>query len=82
MKIFLGEHCLIQTLVPMHPPGHFFFSQNNPSQEDGGEQPAQLQEEKVYQSRGDGDLGDMDEDEEAQLQTLMDRLGAQKVLEE
>lgn len=43
---------------------------------------AQLQEEKVYQSRGDEDLGDMDKDEEAQFQTLMDRLGAQKVLEE
>ncbi|XP_059743081.1 EF-hand calcium-binding domain-containing protein 4B isoform X2 [Bos taurus] len=62
--------------------GHFFFSQNNPSQEDAGAQPAQLQEEKVYQSRGDEDLGDMDEDEEAQFQTLMDRLGAQKVLED
>ncbi|KAM9684633.1 EF-hand calcium-binding domain-containing protein 4B isoform 3-T6 [Dama dama] len=61
---------------------HFFFSQNNPSQEDGGEQPAQLQEEKVYQSRGDEDLGYMDEDEEAQFQNLMDRLGAQKVLED
>ncbi|XP_055250403.1 EF-hand calcium-binding domain-containing protein 4B isoform X1 [Moschus berezovskii] len=61
---------------------HFFFSQNNPSQEDAGEQPAQRQEEKVYQSRGDEDLGDMDEDEEAQFQTLMDRLGAQKVLED
>lgn len=61
---------------------HFFFSQNNPSQEDAGAQPAQLQEEKVYQSRGDEDLGDMDEDEEAQFQTLMDRLGAQKVLED
>ncbi|KAB0348628.1 hypothetical protein FD754_013485 [Muntiacus muntjak] len=61
---------------------HFLFSQNNPSQEDGGEQLTQLQEEKVYQSRGDEDLGDMDEDEEAQFQTLMDRLGAQKVLED
>lgn len=61
---------------------HFFFSQNNPSQEDAGAQPAQLQEEKVYQSRGDEDLGNMDEDEEAQFQTLMDRLGAQKVLED
>ena len=82
MKVFLGERCLIQTVVPMRPPGHFFFSQNNPSQEDAGAQPAQLQEEKVYQSRGDEDLGDMEEDEEAQFQTLMDRLGAQKVLEE
>lgn len=43
---------------------------------------AQLQEEKVYQSRGEEDLGDMDEDEEGQFQMLMDRLGAQKVLEE
>ncbi|XP_042103569.1 EF-hand calcium-binding domain-containing protein 4B isoform X2 [Ovis aries] len=61
---------------------HFFFSQDNPSQEDAGMQLAQLQEEKVYQSRGDEDLGDMDKDEEAQFQTLMDRLGAQKVLED
>ncbi|KAF6339142.1 calcium release activated channel regulator 2A [Rhinolophus ferrumequinum] len=61
---------------------HFFFSQNEPSEEDAGEQMAQLQEEKVYQSRGEEDLGDMDEDEEAQFQMLMDRLGAQKVLED
>ncbi|XP_004381233.1 EF-hand calcium-binding domain-containing protein 4B isoform X2 [Trichechus manatus latirostris] len=61
---------------------HFFFSQSNPSQEDAGEQVAQLQEEKVYQSRGEEDLGDMDKDEEAQFQMLMDRLGAQKVLED
>ncbi|XP_063495951.1 EF-hand calcium-binding domain-containing protein 4B isoform X3 [Symphalangus syndactylus] len=61
---------------------HFFFSQNNPSQEDAGEQVAQRHEEKVYQSRGDEDLGDMGEDEEAQFQMLMDRLGAQKVLED
>lgn len=66
----------------LHPLGHFFFSQNNPSQEDAGEQVAQRHEEKVYQSRGDEDLGDMGEDEEAQFQMLMDRLGAQKVLEE
>ncbi|XP_023038712.1 EF-hand calcium-binding domain-containing protein 4B isoform X2 [Piliocolobus tephrosceles] len=61
---------------------HFFFSQNNPSQEDAGEQVAQRHEEKVYQSRGNEDLGDMGEDEEAQFQMLMDRLGAQKVLED
>lgn len=61
---------------------HFFFSQNNPDQEDAGEQVAQLQDEKVYQSRGDEDLGDMDQDEEAQFQMLMDKLGAQKVLED
>uniref|UniRef100_A0A4X1UQI1 EF-hand domain-containing protein n=1 Tax=Sus scrofa TaxID=9823 RepID=A0A4X1UQI1_PIG len=47
---------------------HFFFSQNKPK--------------KVYQSRGDEDPGDMDEDEEAQFQRLMDRLGAQNVLED
>lgn len=65
------------------PPGHFFFSQNNPGQEDAGEQVAQLQEEKVYQFRGDEDLGNMDQDEEAdQFQRLMDKLGAQKVLED
>ncbi|XP_004643653.1 EF-hand calcium-binding domain-containing protein 4B isoform X1 [Octodon degus] len=59
-----------------------FFSQSNPCQEDAGEQVAQLQEEKVYQSRGDGDLGHVDQDEEAQFQVLMDKLGAQKVLED
>ncbi|XP_017401550.1 EF-hand calcium-binding domain-containing protein 4B isoform X1 [Cebus imitator] len=61
---------------------HFFFSQNNPSQEYAGEQVAQHHEEQVYQSRGEEGLGDMDEDEEAQFQMLMDRLGAQKVLED
>ncbi|XP_046519653.1 EF-hand calcium-binding domain-containing protein 4B isoform X1 [Equus quagga] len=61
---------------------HFFFSQNKPSQEDASEQAAQLREEKVYQSRGEEDLGDMGEDEEAQFQMLMDKLGAQKVLED
>uniref|UniRef100_A0A9L0SBF9 Calcium release activated channel regulator 2A n=1 Tax=Equus caballus TaxID=9796 RepID=A0A9L0SBF9_HORSE len=61
---------------------HFFFSQNKPSQEDSSEQAAQLQEEKVYQSRGEEDLDDMGEDEEAQFQMLMDKLGAQKVLED
>ncbi|XP_015453984.1 EF-hand calcium-binding domain-containing protein 4B isoform X4 [Pteropus alecto] len=60
----------------------FFFSQNKPTQEDAGEQVAQLQEEKVYQSRGEEELGGMDEDEEAQFQMLMDKLGAQKVLED
>lgn len=68
--------------MPVHLPGHFFFSQNKPSQDDDAEEAAQLQTEKVYQSRGDEDPGDMDEDEEAQFQRLMDRLGAQKVLEE
>ncbi|XP_032500918.1 EF-hand calcium-binding domain-containing protein 4B [Phocoena sinus] len=57
---------------------HFFFSQK-PSEE---EHLAQLQEEKVYQTRGCEDLGDMDEDEEGQFQMLMDRLGAQKVWED
>ncbi|XP_061061864.1 EF-hand calcium-binding domain-containing protein 4B [Eubalaena glacialis] len=61
---------------------HFFFSQNKPSQEDTGEHVTQLREEKVYQTRGDEELGDVDKDEEAQFQTLMDRLGAQKVLED
>ncbi|XP_029415699.1 EF-hand calcium-binding domain-containing protein 4B [Nannospalax galili] len=61
---------------------HFFFSQNNPRQEETGEQVAQLQEEKVYQSKQDEDEGDLDHDEEAQFQMLMDRLGAQKVLED
>lgn len=66
----------------MHFPGHFFFSQNKPTQEDAGEQVAALQEEKVYQSRGGEELGYLDEDEEAQFQMLMDELGAQTVLEE
>lgn len=61
---------------------HFFFSQSKPSQGDTGEQAAQLQEEKVYQSRAEEDLGDLDEDEEAQFQMLMDKLGAQNVLED
>lgn len=63
-------------------PGHFFFSQKKPCEDDAGEQTAQLQEEQVYQARGEERLGDMDEEEEAQFQMLMDRLGAQKVLEE
>ncbi|XP_069346526.1 EF-hand calcium-binding domain-containing protein 4B [Eulemur rufifrons] len=61
---------------------HFFFSQNNPGQEDAAEQVARCRGEQVYQSRGEEDLGDTDEDEEAQFQMLMDRLGAQKVLED
>nr|XP_012638605.1 EF-hand calcium-binding domain-containing protein 4B isoform X3 [Microcebus murinus]XP_012638607.1 EF-hand calcium-binding domain-containing protein 4B isoform X3 [Microcebus murinus]XP_012638608.1 EF-hand calcium-binding domain-containing protein 4B isoform X3 [Microcebus murinus] len=61
---------------------HFLFSQNNPGQEDAGEPVARRQGEQVYQSRGEEDLGDMDGDEEAQFQMLMDRLGAQKVLED
>lgn len=60
----------------------FFFSQKEPSEEDADEQMAQLQEEQVYQARGEEHLGDMDEEEEAQFQMLMDRLGAQKVLED
>ncbi|XP_053411596.1 EF-hand calcium-binding domain-containing protein 4B [Nycticebus coucang] len=56
---------------------HFFFSQNNPGQEDAGEQVALFQEEQVYQS-----MGSTEEDGEAQFQMLMDRLGAQKVLED
>ncbi|KAK1340818.1 hypothetical protein QTO34_017212 [Cnephaeus nilssonii] len=60
----------------------FFFSQSKPSQGDAGEQAAQLQEEKVYQSRAEEGLGDLDEDEEAQFQMLMDKLGAQNVLED
>lgn len=43
---------------------------------------AQLQEEKVYQSRGGDHVEGTERDEEAQFQMLMDRLGAQKVLEE
>lgn len=61
---------------------HFFFSQSKPSQGDAGEQVVPLQEEKVYQSRAEEDLGDLDEDEEAQFQMLMDKLGAQNVLED
>ncbi|KAM5336213.1 EF-hand calcium-binding domain-containing protein 4B isoform 1-T4 [Glossophaga mutica] len=61
---------------------HFFFSQKKTSQEDAGEQVAQLWEEKVYQSRAEEDLDDMDEDEEAQFQMLMDKLGTQNVLED
>lgn len=62
---------LLSTLL-----GHFFFSQNTQSEEE-----ADKQVEKVYQSRGE-DVEGMDHDEEAQFQMLMDRLGAQKVLEE
>uniref|UniRef100_A0A8I3PEC9 Calcium release activated channel regulator 2A n=1 Tax=Canis lupus familiaris TaxID=9615 RepID=A0A8I3PEC9_CANLF len=61
---------------------HFFFSQNKPGQEDAGEQVAPLQEEKVYQSRGEEHVGHMDDDEETQFQTLMDKLGASRVLED
>ncbi|XP_029810113.1 EF-hand calcium-binding domain-containing protein 4B isoform X5 [Suricata suricatta] len=60
----------------------FFFSQNEPDQEDAGEQGKRLQEEKVYQSRGEEHERGMDEDEETQFQTLMDKLGAQKVSED
>ncbi|XP_059112897.1 EF-hand calcium-binding domain-containing protein 4B [Peromyscus eremicus] len=61
---------------------HFFFSQNSQSEEETGKQVAQLLEEKVYQSRGGEEMEDMDHDEEAQFQMLMDKLGAQKVLED
>ncbi|XP_037701949.1 EF-hand calcium-binding domain-containing protein 4B isoform X2 [Choloepus didactylus] len=61
---------------------HFFFSQNDPSWEEAGEQVTPLRDEKVYQSRGEEDLGDMDGDEDTQFQMLMDKLGAQKVLED
>ncbi|XP_004412014.1 PREDICTED: EF-hand calcium-binding domain-containing protein 4B [Odobenus rosmarus divergens] len=61
---------------------HFFFSQNEPGQEDVSEQMAQLQEEKVYQSRGEEHVGDMDDDEETQFQMLLDKLGAQKGFED
>nr|XP_035937990.1 EF-hand calcium-binding domain-containing protein 4B isoform X2 [Halichoerus grypus] len=61
---------------------HFFFSQNEPGQEDASEQMAQLQEEKVYQSRGEEHVGTMNDDEETQFQTLMDKLGAQKGFED
>nr|XP_058936678.1 EF-hand calcium-binding domain-containing protein 4B isoform X2 [Kogia breviceps] len=60
----------------------FFFGQHKPREEDTGEHLAQLREEKVYQTRGDADLGDVDEEEEAQFHTLMDRLGAQELLED
>lgn len=67
-----------------------FFSESNSDQEDAGEQVAQLQEEKIYQYRGDEDLRPMEQedlrpveqDEEAQFQVFMDKLGAQKVLED
>lgn len=61
---------------------HFFFSQNSQREEDAGQQMVQLQEEKVYQSRGEEDMGGVDQDEEAQFQMLMDRLGAQKILDD
>ncbi|MEJ1279946.1 calcium release activated channel regulator 2A [Cricetulus griseus] len=61
---------------------HFFFSQNSQSEEEAGKQVAQLQEEKVYQSRGGDHVEGTERDEEAQFQMLMDRLGAQKVLED
>uniref|UniRef100_A0A8C5KIM0 Calcium release activated channel regulator 2A n=1 Tax=Jaculus jaculus TaxID=51337 RepID=A0A8C5KIM0_JACJA len=61
---------------------HFFFSQSNLGSKDAGEQVARLQEEEVYQSRAGEDPRDPDPDEEAQFQMLMDKLGAQKVLEE
>lgn len=61
---------------------HFFFSQNSQREEDACQPVVQLQEEKVYQSRGEEEMGDVDQDEEAQFQMLMDRLGAQKILDD
>ncbi|XP_075409500.1 EF-hand calcium-binding domain-containing protein 4B [Tenrec ecaudatus] len=60
---------------------HFFYSQSHPSQTEAGDPAAELQEGKVYQSRGE-EQGGTEEDEEAQFQLLMDRLGAQKILED
>ncbi|XP_005084154.2 EF-hand calcium-binding domain-containing protein 4B isoform X1 [Mesocricetus auratus] len=62
---------------------HFCFGQSSQREEEAGKQVAgQLQEEKVYQSRGNDGVEGTEHDEEAQFQVLMDRLGAQKVLED
>ncbi|XP_043823911.1 EF-hand calcium-binding domain-containing protein 4B [Dromiciops gliroides] len=58
---------------------HFFFSQNNYNSDEQGAQP---QEEKVYQSRWEEVIDNRDEDEEDQFHTLMNKLGAQKILED
>ncbi|XP_036616580.1 EF-hand calcium-binding domain-containing protein 4B [Trichosurus vulpecula] len=59
---------------------HFFFSQDN---YDSDEQRAQPQEEKIYQSRGEEVIDNRNEDEEdIQFHILMDKLGAQKILED
>uniref|UniRef100_G3VSC9 Calcium release activated channel regulator 2A n=1 Tax=Sarcophilus harrisii TaxID=9305 RepID=G3VSC9_SARHA len=56
---------------------HFFFNQNISDEEE-----AQPQEEKVYESRWEEVIENRDEDEEDQFHTLMDKLGAQKILED
>uniref|UniRef100_F6PSV8 Calcium release activated channel regulator 2A n=1 Tax=Monodelphis domestica TaxID=13616 RepID=F6PSV8_MONDO len=58
---------------------HFFFSQKNSNSDEEG---AQAQEEKVYQSRWEEVIDSRDEDEEDQFHMLMDKLGAQKVLQD
>nr|XP_004610661.1 unnamed protein product [Sorex araneus] len=62
----------------------FFFGQNQPRADEGGpgRQVVPLQEEKVYQAQGEEELGQADGDEETQFQTLLGRLGAEKVLED
>ncbi|KAM4819795.1 EF-hand calcium-binding domain-containing protein 4B [Thomomys bottae] len=57
-----------------------FFRQNTLSRAGSGVGLGLLQEERVYQSPGDG--GDTGQDEEAQFRRLMDKLGAQKLLED
>ncbi|XP_074125343.1 EF-hand calcium-binding domain-containing protein 4B [Sminthopsis crassicaudata] len=56
---------------------HFFFNQSISDEE--GTQP---QEEKVYESRWEEVIENRDEDEEDQFYTMMDKLGAQKILED
>ncbi|XP_027712233.1 EF-hand calcium-binding domain-containing protein 4B isoform X2 [Vombatus ursinus] len=58
---------------------HFFFSQNNYTSD---EQRAQPQGEKIYQSKCEEVIDNKDEDEEDQFHLLMDKLGAQEILEE
>lgn len=64
----------------------FFFSQKQPHEGESeagapGREVAALQEEKVYQARGEEQL-EACGDEDAQFQMLVGRLGAQKVLED
>ncbi|XP_068957536.1 EF-hand calcium-binding domain-containing protein 4B [Petaurus breviceps papuanus] len=59
---------------------HFFFSQDNCNSD---EQRAQPKEEKIYQSKSEEVIDNKDEDEEdLQFHILMDKLGAQKILED
>uniref|UniRef100_A0A4X2KLE4 Calcium release activated channel regulator 2A n=1 Tax=Vombatus ursinus TaxID=29139 RepID=A0A4X2KLE4_VOMUR len=58
---------------------HFFFSQNNYTSD---EQRAQPQGEKIYQSKCEEVIDNKDEDEEDQFHLLMDKLGAQEILED